>query len=43
MLDNFTTLNEVAVIEYASMETDRSARADEKKANNTMNVVSASF
>jgi TonB-dependent receptor len=41
MLDNSTALNEVAIIEYASKETDRSARNDEKNSNNTINVVSA--
>ncbi|MDB5031358.1 TonB-dependent receptor [Mucilaginibacter sp.] len=42
MIDNSTSLNEVAIIEYASKETDNSARNAEKIANNTMNVVSAS-
>jgi len=41
MLDNSTALNEVAVIEYASKESDRSARNDEKNSNNTINTVSA--
>ena len=41
MLDNSTALNEVAVIEYASKESERSARGDEKNSNNTINVVSA--
>ena len=41
MLDNSTALNEVAIIEYASKESDRSARGDEKNSNNTINVVSA--
>ncbi len=41
MLDNATALNEVAIIEYASKESDRSARGDEKNSNNTINVVSA--
>ncbi|MEO8884925.1 MAG: TonB-dependent receptor [Mucilaginibacter sp.] len=41
MLDNSTALNEVAVIEYVSKETDNSARNVEKNANNTMNVISA--
>jgi TonB-dependent receptor len=41
MLDNSTALNEVAIVEYVSKETDNSARNIEKNANNTMNVVSA--
>jgi TonB-dependent receptor len=41
MLDNSTALNEVAIIEYVSKETDHAARDAEKIANNTMNVVSA--
>jgi len=41
MLDNSTALNEVAIVEYASKETDRSARNDEKNSNNTINTVSA--
>lgn len=41
MADNSTALNEVSITEHASKETDRSARSDEKNANNTMNVVSA--
>ncbi|HTH83018.1 MAG TPA: TonB-dependent receptor [Mucilaginibacter sp.] len=42
MLSNETALNEVAIIEYVSKESDNSARNTEKLANNTMNVVSAS-
>ncbi len=42
MADNFTALNEVAITEHASKETDRSARNDEKNSDNTMNAVSAS-
>ncbi len=41
MLSDATALNEVAIIEYASKETDNSARNTEKISNNTMNVVSA--
>jgi len=41
MVDNSTDLNEVAVTEHVSKETDNSARNVEKNANNTMNVVSA--
>ncbi|MHB8206622.1 TonB-dependent receptor [Mucilaginibacter sp.] len=41
MLDNSTALNEVAIVEYASKESDRSARNDEKNSNNTINTVSA--
>jgi TonB-dependent receptor len=42
MVDNSTALNEVAVTEHASKENDRYARNDEKNADNTINVVSAS-
>jgi len=42
MLDNATVLNEVAITEHASKESDKSARSDEKNSNNTINVVSAS-
>lgn len=41
MLDDMTALHEVAVVEYASKASDRSARSDEKNSNNTINVVSA--
>ena len=41
LLDNQTALNEVAIIEHVSRESDNTARADEKNAVNTMNVVSA--
>jgi len=41
MADNSTALSEVAIVEHASKETDRSARNDEKNADNTMNAVSA--
>ncbi|MGZ3828714.1 MAG: TonB-dependent receptor domain-containing protein [Mucilaginibacter sp.] len=41
MLDNQTALKEVAIIEHISRESDNSARANEKNASNTMNVVSA--
>ena len=41
LLDNQTALNEVAIIEHVSRESDNTARADEKNAANTMNVVSA--
>ena len=41
MVDNSTALNEVTILEHASKESDRSARNDEKKSNNTLNVVSA--
>jgi TonB-dependent receptor len=42
MLSDATALNEVAIIESVSKETDHAARDAEKLANNTMNVVSAS-
>ncbi|MDP9048473.1 MAG: DUF2012 domain-containing protein, partial [Bacteroidota bacterium] len=42
MVDNSTALSEVTVTEHASKENDRYARNDEKNANNTINVVSAS-
>lgn len=41
MVDNSRQLNEVAIKEHANREGDRSARGDEKNANNTINVVSA--
>jgi TonB-dependent receptor len=41
MVDNSTALTEVTIVEHASKESDRSARSDEKNANNTLNVVSA--
>ncbi|MGZ3945590.1 MAG: TonB-dependent receptor domain-containing protein [Mucilaginibacter sp.] len=41
MVSNATSLNEVAVTEHISRETDASARNDEKNANNTLNAVSA--
>jgi len=41
LVDNSTALSEVTVVEHASKESDRSARGDEKNANNTINVVSA--
>ncbi len=41
MIDNSSVLNEVTITEHASKESDRSARNDEKNANNTMNAVSA--
>ena len=41
MVDNSTALNEVAVVEHASKETDRSARNDERNATTTLNAVSA--
>ncbi len=41
MADNATTLTEVTVSEQASKESDRSARSDEKNADNTLNAVSA--
>jgi TonB-dependent receptor len=41
MLDNSTALTEIAVIEHANKETDKSARSDEKNSNNTINAVSA--
>jgi TonB-dependent receptor len=41
MVDNLTSLNEVTITEHASRENDRSARNDEKNADNTLNAVSA--
>ena len=41
MVDNSTSLNEVTVTEHASKESDKSARSDEKNADNTLNAVSA--
>ena len=41
MADNSTALDEVAVTEHVSRESDNSARNVEKNSNNTMNVVSA--
>ncbi len=41
MVDNSTSLNEVAITEHASRESDRSARNVEKNANVTLNAVSA--
>lgn len=41
MVNESTTLKEVAITEHASKETDRSARGAEKNADNTINVVSA--
>ncbi|ASU34166.1 TonB-dependent receptor [Mucilaginibacter xinganensis] len=41
MADNSTSLNEVTITEHASKESDKSARSDERNANNTMNAVSA--
>ncbi|MDB5008956.1 MAG: TonB-dependent receptor [Mucilaginibacter sp.] len=42
MVDISTSLNEVNVTEHASKESDRSARNDERNADNTLNAVSAS-
>jgi TonB-dependent receptor len=42
MADNATALSEVAITEHTSKESDHAARSDEKRASNTMNVVSAS-
>lgn len=41
MVDDQTAMKEVVISEHASKETDRSARADEKNSDNTINVVSA--
>jgi len=41
MVDNSTALNEVTISEHASRESDKSARSDEKNANNTLVAVSA--
>ena len=41
MVDNSTALSEVTISEHASKESDKSARSDEKNANNTLNAVSA--
>jgi len=41
LVNDAKTLNEVTVSERASRESDRSARSDEKNANNTLNAVSA--
>src|SRR3569833_48502 len=41
MVPGAKNLNEVAVTEHISRETDASARNDEKNANNTLNAVSA--
>ncbi|MDB4921981.1 TonB-dependent receptor [Mucilaginibacter sp.] len=41
MVNNSTALNEVTITEHASRESDRSARNDEKNADNTLNAVSA--
>jgi len=41
MADNSTDLNEVTITGHADKESDRSARGDEKRSNNTINVVSA--
>jgi len=41
MVNNSSALNEVAITEHVSRETDNSARNVEKNSNNTLNVVSA--
>lgn len=42
MADNYTSLSEVSVTGHVSKESDNTARNIEKRADNTMNVVSAS-